>query len=487
MSGSTQNSLRLGAVVLLAVAIWAAVQIARAPTGLKLAEQRPDRQVENTTTATAAATHPPPIPATVNERSVTAARYWPQWRGPLNTGVAPHAEPPVEWSETLNIRWKVALPGKGHSTPVIWDDRVFVSTAEPYGEMSPPTFSGEPGAHTEIPVSQRHKFIVMAISRADGRVLWKRTLREQLPHAGGHSTASLASGSPVTDGEHVFAFFGSYGLYGLSLDGKLIWEKDLGPMHPLHGHGEGSSAALYQDTLIVNWDHEGPSFLMAFDKRTGQQRWKVRREHASSWSTPIVVEQGGGAQVIVSGSQRVRAYDLSTGEAIWECGGLSAENVVASPVAGDGLVYVGSTYDSSSILAIRLDGAKGDITGTRQVAWRRTKGAPYVPSPLLYGDSLYVIQHFQGILTRIVAQTGDPVYDPVRLPDIYNVFASPVAAANRVYVTSREGVTVVLKHGSTPEVLALNRLDDSFSASAALAGNELLLRGEQFLYCIAKD
>jgi outer membrane protein assembly factor BamB len=411
---------------------------------------------------------------------------WPQWRGPLGTGEAPQATPPVEWSEDENIRWKLALPGKGHSTPVVWEHRVFVTTAVPAGEPLPPKLSETPGGHDETPITHRQRFTVLAIDRTKGTVLWERTVREDLPHQGGHVTASLASASPVTDGERVYAFFGSYGLHCLSIDGEVIWQRDLGRMNTLHGHGEGSSPALHGDTVIVNWDHEGDSLLVAFDKRTGQQRWKTPRPQATSSTTPIVVEHDGRTQVVVSGSERIRGYDLADGKLIWECDGLSKENVSSSPVAGHGMVFAGSTYDRPGMLAIRLEGARGDITATDKVAWNRTRGAPYVPSPLLSGDALWFLQHFRGLITRVDARTGVDRPGAIRLPDIYNVFASPVAADGRVYVTSREGVTAVLTDGDEPEVLARNRLDDSFSASPALVGRDLFLRGEKSLYCIAE-
>ena len=427
------------------------------------------------------------LPAIAADDGLGAEYNWARWRGPFDTGVAPHANPPTEWSEEQNIRWKIALPGKGHSTPIIWSDRVFVTTAIAYGQALRSAYSGVPGAHNEIPVTRRHRFVVMGVSRRDGEILWERTVREDLPHAGGHITASLASHSLITDGEHVFASFGSYGLYCLSLDGELVWEKDFGRMDTLHGHGEGSSPALYQDVLVVNWDHEGDSFLVAFDKRTGKERWKVERDGVTSWTTPLIVEHGGVPQVIISGSEKVRAYDLASGKVIWECGGLSVENVVATPVAGDGVVYVGSSYDKNAVLAIRLDGAQGDITGTDHVVWSRTRGAPYVPSPLLYGNSLYFLRHFQGILTRLDARTGEDRPGPFRLDGLRHVFASPVGAADRVYITDRDGTTIVISHHDTPEYLALNRLDDGFSASPAVVGRELFLRGEKYLYCIAEE
>ena len=448
-------------------------------------QRKPQGKTDNSTTVLSDNTLHVRVAAIGN--SPDTDHFWPQWRGPCGTGVAPHADPPVQWSETKNIRWKIALPGKGHSTPIIWGDHIFITTAVPYGEVYKPKYSGAPGAHDEFPITHRYKFIVMAINRRNGKILWQRTMRKELPHAGGHYTASLASSSPVTDGEHLFAYFGSWGLYCLDLNGQLKWQTDLGQMQMLHGHGEGGSPALYRDTLIINWDHEGQSFLVAYDKRTGKERWKVDRDAVTSWTTPIIVEHDGKPQVIISGSKRVQAYDLVTGRSLWKCGGLSVENVVVSPVAGHGMVYAASSYDKKTLLAIRLSGANGDITGTRQVAWTRSRRTPYVPSLLLYGDALYFHSHFQGILNRVNAQTGEDQPGPFRLNGIRNVFGSPVGAANRVYITDRDGTTLVLSHEDHPKALALNHLNDRFSASAAAVGRELYLRGEQYLYCIAQE
>lgn len=425
-----------------------------------------------------------PGPGTAADPQDEAGRFWPQWRGPLGTGVAPYADPPIRWSESENVRWKTALPGKGHSSPIVWRDRIFITTAVPSGPALKPIFARAPGTHDNAPVTHRQQLAVLALHRRDGRILWRRTVHEALPREGAHYTASFASNSPVTDGEHLFVHFGSHGLYAFDLDGSLKWQADLGEMQPLHGHGEGSSPALHGDTLVVNWDHEGQSYLVAFDKRTGKQRWKAERDEVTSWATPIVVDQGGKQQVIVSGTRRIRAYDLATGKVIWECGGLSA-NIVASPVAADGMVFAGSSYEKQALLAIRLEGAKGDITGSDRVAWARARGTPYVPSPLLYDGALYFLRHYQGILTRVKARTGVDAPGALRLPGMRDVYASPVAAAGRVYVTDRDGNTVVLSGGDRPEMLALNRLDDSFSASAAAVGRDLFLRGERHLYRLA--
>ena len=414
-----------------------------------------------------------------------APQYWPQWRGPLGTGAAPNATPPVEWSETDNLRWKVPLPGRGHSSPVIWDEQIFLTTAVPVGQALKPKYSGAPGAHDNSPVTHRQEFLVLALNRRDGTTIWQQKVNEALPHEGAHNTGSLASGSPITDGKHVFAFFGSYGLHALNLDGEVIWKKDFGRMHSKHGHGEGSTPALHGDTLVVNWDHEGQSFVAALDKRTGREIWKVTRNEVTSWTSPIIVQQAGQMQAVVPGTNRVRGYDLSNGNVIWECGGLSA-NIVATPVSADGFLYTGSSYEKRAFLAIKLDGATGDITNTKQVVWARNRGTPYVPSPLLYDGHLYFLTHYQGILTRLHAKTGEDAPGAFRLGGIRDVYASPVGAAGRIYITSRDGKTLVISHDDKPKALAMNQLNDTFNASAALVDNEMFLRGERFLYNVAE-
>ena len=410
--------------------------------------------------------------------------FWPQWRGPQATGVAPSANPPIRWSETENIRWKIALPGKGHSTPIVFGDAIFLTAAVPVGEPREPVYDNAPGSHDNVGVTQRHQFVVLAVSRRDGKVLWKNVVREEFPHEGGHNTGSLASNSPVTDGERLYAFFGSRGLYCLDLNGDIIWQKDLGRMQTLHGHGEGSSPVVHGETLIVCWDHEGASTLYAFEKRTGKERWKVARDEKTSWSTPLIVDHAGRQQVIVSATKRVRSYDLASGALLWECGGL-AGNVVSSPVAGRGMVIAGNSYEWQAMLAIRLAGAKGDITDTPNLVWKLNRLTPYVSSPLLFDDTLYFLRHNQNILSRVDPESGKPRGEPLRLEGIRDIFASPVGAAGRIYITGRDGVTVVLRHDRENAPLALNRLEDTFSASPALVDRELYLRGDRFLYCIA--
>ena len=418
--------------------------------------------------------------------TITADEAWPQWRGPFGTGVAADADPPVEWSETKNIRWKAKLPGKGHSTPIVWGDRIFLTTAIPVGDVLPARYSKAAGTHDGVPVTRKHQFVVLAVDRRDGTILWQKVVLEKLPHEGGHYTGSLASNSAVTDGEHVFAFFGSHGLYCLDLNGEILWQQQFDEMQTKHGHGESISPVLHGDTVYINWDQDGPCFLAAFDKRTGKQRWKVDRDEETSWSSPIMVESEGQPQLVVAGTNRMRAYDPQSGKVIWQCGGLSS-NIVATPVSADGMLYAGSSYEKRAFLSIRLDRAKGDITGTDRVAWTRSRGTPYVPSPLLYGDGLYFLTHYQGILTRVDAVTGTDQPGAIRLGGLGNIYASPVGGGGRVYVTDLEGKTIVVSHSDNPEILALNSLDDEFAASAAIVGNQLFLRGKKYLYCIVAD
>jgi outer membrane protein assembly factor BamB len=410
---------------------------------------------------------------------------WGQWRGALANGVALKAKPPLEWSETKNIRWKTKLPGLGHSSPVVWGNLVFVTTADLTGAKKPFTGVTPDGAHSNTNPLFDHQFAVIALDRKTGSVAWRRTVATRQPHESTHESATWASNSPVTDGEHVIAFFGSNGLYCLDTGGRLVWEKDFGDMRVKHGHGEGASPVLHGDTVVVNWDHEGASFIVALAKRTGEELWRSSRDEVTSWATPIVVTHNGQAQVVVSGTKRVRGYDLKTGAVIWEAGGLPG-NIVASPVGADGMVFAAGSYEKQTLLAIRLTGAKGELTDTRQIAWQKNRSTPYVPSPLLYDGWLYYLRHYQGVLSRVNAKTGDEPSGPFRLGSVFNIYSSPVAAAGRIYVTDRNGKTLVISNDAEPKAIALNELDDRFSASAALVGDTIFLRGEKFLYCIAK-
>jgi outer membrane protein assembly factor BamB len=436
---------------------------------------------------------------------------WPQWRGPLQNGVAPSANPPATWSETNNVKWKVKLPGSGQATPIIWEDRVFIQTAILTGkkveakaaEASEPAPSPQPEADGAPPrkglgggkgkggfgpspkPTEVYQFTVLCLDRQMGKVLWQKVAREEVPHEGfRQGEGSFASSSGLTDGKHLYAYFGSRGLYCYDLDGKLQWEQDLGKMRMVMGFGEGSSPALYHDTLIVNRDSEDSSFIIALDKNTGKTLWKKPREEHSSWSTPLIIERDGKAQAVVPATGKIRSYDVASGEVVWECGGLT-RNPIPCPVADAGMVYCMSGFQGNALLAIRL-GRTGDLTGTDAIAWTHNKSTPYVPSPLLYNGKLYFFAVNTGVLTCLDTKAGDPLFEAQKLEDLSGVYASPIGAAGRVYLAGRNGVTVVLKQSDKLEVLATNRLDEKFDASPAAAGKDLFLRGREYLYCITE-
>lgn len=418
--------------------------------------------------------------------SVDDSGKWTHWRGPTQNGVAHQAaDPPVQWSEEKNVKWKTKLAGLGHSTPAVWNDHIFLTSAEPVGSKFDPIPDTAPGAHDNFLVSQKHRFLVTAMSRTSGKILWSKQVNEVIPHEGGHFTGSLASASPVVDDRHVYAYFGSHGLFCLDFKGKLVWQKTIGKMHSKHAHGEGSSPVLVGKTLVINWDHEGESFVMAVNTDDGETLWKIKRDEVTSWSSPIIVKVEDRFQVIVPGTKFTRGYDLKSGDVIWKCAGLS-NNVVASPVFENGVVYVGSSYDTQAFLAIHVVGAKGDLTGTDKVLWFRRRHTPYVPSPLIYKNVLYFFRHYQGILYRVDGKTGKE-RDARRLLGITNIYASPIAASDRIYIVDRGGRTIVLQHGDEIKALGLNRLNDSFSASPVAIGKQLILRGEKFIYCLQEE
>jgi len=422
-------------------------------------------------------------------------QFWPAWRGPLMTGEAPTGNPPLEWSESQNVRWKLTIPGKGLSTPVIWGDQIFLTTAVATDKQPDPE---KIDAHKDkrplwLRMSGKAEvtefflqFMVLAISRKDGKIIWQKMVREEYPHESRHADGSWASNSCVTDGKHLFAFFGSFGLYCFDLKGNLIWEKDLGTMHTKAAFGEGSSPALYQDYLIVNWDHEEDSFIFALNKNTGDIFWQKARDENTSWSTPVVVEVNGKPQIVVSATNKSRAYDLKTGEVIWELGGLTG-NVVPTPVHANGLVYLMSGFRGNALQVVNLNQAKGNIENSAAVVWTDDKNTPYVPSPLFYQDKIYYLKSNRASLTCADALTGEIHFTKEDLEDMQGVFASPVAAANRIYIAGKSGLVYILKAGPQLEILTQNKLEDSFDASPAIVGKELYLRGLKYLYCIAEN
>ena len=413
---------------------------------------------------------------------------WPAWRGPLVNGVAPHADPPVKWSASENIKWKLDLPGQSNATPIIWGNRVFVITAVESGRrvdrLSAPTMEPPGGYKTKRP-RHYYQFRVYCVDRQTGDILWQRVAAERVPHEGRHGTNTYSSGSPTTDGKRLYVTFGSHGLFCYDLGGNLIWDRDLGDMITRFGWGEGASLAVYGDALAVNWDHEGSSEAYVLDARTGQDALAhTKRQEETTWATPLIVTYRGTQQLILNATRRVTSYDLDSGKVLWECGGQTPV-LISSPVVLDDMVICMSGYRGSAAFAIGLDSI-GDITGTDRVRWHYDRNAPYVPSALLYGQRLYFTKTNQPVLSCLDARTGKPLMEAVRLPGLRGLYASPLGAADRIYFVGRDGTTVVIRNQPKLEVLAVNRLDDSIDASPAAVGRELFLRSRRRLYCIAR-
>ncbi len=424
------------------------------------------------------------VAATLGGQEALDDHYWARWRGPLNTGVSPTATPPLAWSESENIRWKVEIPGRGYASPVVWDDRIFVTTAVPADVAGDAQHDPRGGADAR----GVHRFVVMAIDRETGRPIWERIAHEQEPHEAGHPVNSTwSSSSPVTDGQRVYAYFESFGLYAYDLDGTLIWERDFGNKGMRNEFGEGSTPALFGDTLVIVWDHlHGESFVVAVDARSGEELWRAPRDEIDTWATPIILQVDERPQVVVPAMERVRSYDLENGSIVWESDGLTM-NAIPSPVYENGLVFLMSGFRGNDLKAIRVADARGNIDGTDAIVWTLDRDTPYVPSPVLIDGILYFLKTNSGVLSAVDAATGVPHYENQRLAGLSNVFSSPVAASGRVYFTGRDGTTVVIRSGEEFELLATNTLDDGFNASPALVGNDIYLRGNQYLYAISEQ
>lgn len=436
---------------------------------------------------------------------------WHQWRGPHADGHARGATPPLTWSTTENVKWKVAVPGEGQATPIIWENKIFVAAAvhkadetdkadagegtdgrqfspqPPRGEQQGrggDRRGGRRGGRRNAPPTETYQYSLLCLDRATGKTLWERVAIEAVPHEGKHSTSSFASISPTTDGERVYCSFGSRGVFCYSTDGELLWKKDLGDMRIRNSFGEGSSPVVHGDALVHLWDHEGDSFIVCLDAKTGKERWRVERDEPTTWNTPLITEHDGVTHVIANGSNRTRSYDLKTGKVIWECGG-QVSNPIPSPLRMGDHVICMSGYRGNAITVIPLS-ARGDITDEDKLLWSRGDAAPYVASPVLYEDKLYFTKSRNALISCADAKTGKLHYGEERLPEISGLYASLLGADGRVYVIGRSGKTIVLEHGPEFKVLAVNDLGETVDASPVAIGNELYIRTEGHLYCLAE-
>ena len=397
---------------------------------------------------------------------------WAYWRGPNADGMAV-GDAPLRWSDTEHIRWKASVPGNGYSSPVVWDDRVFLTTAVP-------TAAAEASSRNRL---IEHRFVVLCYDRKTGALLWDRVARVDTPHETHHATyGSFASNSPVTDGKYVYAYFGSRGLYAYTMDGELVWQKDFGRLKMYQSFGEGAWIWLEGNTLLVVVDHEGDSFLTALDTLTGRERWRVPRLGNTNWSGPYVTTVNGRKEIVVSATREVVGYDFDTGARVWWTRGLG-QNTIPQPVSFAGLVFAMSGFRNPNLMAIRL-GREGDLTGTDAIVWQNQRGNSYTPSPVLHDGILYVLTD-SGMLSAFDTKTGTPHYQQQRLPKPYQFKASPVGANGKLYLASETDDVVVVRMGPTFEVLATNTLaGESFFATPAVANGEIYLRGQNTLFAI---
>ncbi|MEM6689275.1 MAG: PQQ-binding-like beta-propeller repeat protein [Planctomycetota bacterium] len=416
------------------------------------------------------------------------ALFWHSWRGPEGTGRSETATPPMTWDESTNVRWKKPIEGRGTSTPIVWQDSVYLLTAVDTGKKDSSIPDPEDQPKTNFFDIKRpntvHSFTVLCLDRSTGEERWRRIATEKIPHEGSHFDNDFASASPTTDGKRLFCWFGSAGMYCYTLDGDPLWSRDLGQARIGSSLGEGCSPVFHDGMIVIVRDQAGQSVVVTLDANSGEVVWEKTRDETNAWATPVIVERFGRTQVITAASGAVRSYDLNDGEIIWECSGLTG-NVIPCPVIIDDQVICMSGYQGYSAMSISLAlEGQFSIDDEEAVSWSVGRGTPYIPSPLLDEDRLYFNQSNQSILTCLNALTGEVISGPKRIGGLSSLYASPVSAGNYVYFTGRSGSTVVFDRGGAFEIVAVNRLDDRFDASAAIAGNQMFLRGEKYLYCL---
>jgi len=418
------------------------------------------------------------------------AQNWPQWRGPMGSGISNEKNLPGEWGADKNIRWKTPLPGRGHSSPVVWGNRIFLTT-DIEGDIVPGAKAvqhvrkGEVWVHPDsVSGNRKHTLKVLCLDRDTGKILWEQIAYEGTVLDDRHRKNTYASGTPVTDGKLVYAFFEAEGLYCYDFAGKLIWKTSVGKISKV-GMGPGTSPVLFENLVILQCDLEdgGPdlSFISAVDKRTGKEVWRVKRSHRKTHATPLIVRSGNRTELVANGWETVVAYDPATGKELWHCDGVRGWGI-PSPVANNDMVFVSAGYPGKRAMGIKL-GASGDLTGTPNLVWSYDKGTAYVTSPILYDDYLYLVSD-KGILTCIDAKTGALQYEGGRVPVPATFSASAVAFDGKIFLTSEDGDTFVIKAGPKHEVLATNSLGEPVYASPAIADGMLFIRGEKTLYCI---
>jgi outer membrane protein assembly factor BamB len=432
---------------------------------------------------------------TVAVASTTSAENWPQWRGPGGLGISQEKQLPAEWSPTKNVAWKTELPGSGHSSPVVWGDRIFL-TAVIEGEklpgVKPPphTLGGQPFVHPEsIAADLKHTFKVFAVDAKTGKIVWEHTPYEGPVYDARHRRSSFAAPTAATDGRMVFAYFGPEGLYAYDVAGKPLWQAVEKFAHL--GLGVGTSPVLHGNLVIIQRDEDNGerSAIIAYDKATGKEAWRQKRNVTLSWGTPVIVtapstpsgrsgQAGSRTELITNGSEFIIAYDPATGKELWRAKGVES-NAIHTPLVGKGLVIVTAGYPVKRVIALR----PGNVADDKRVAWEYAKGTGYTVSNIISGDYLYLLTD-NGIVTCIDVATGEVKYEGGRPPKPARFVASPVAFGGNVALTSEEGDTYMVKEGTSFEISRTNSIGEFTWSSPAIANGRIYIRGAKHLFAI---
>jgi len=419
-----------------------------------------------------------------------AADNWPQFRGPTASGVSAGAALPDTWSATDGVAWKTEIPGRGWSSPITWGGKIFVTTAIKEGDKPEPVKKGLYFGGDRPAPEDSHRFTVYCLDLETGKIVWQKEVHRGVPQHGHHLKNSLASETPVTDGQHVYAYFGNVGLFCFDFKGELLWSKKWKSVPTRYGWGTASSPVLFGQRIYVVNDNDEQSFLVALDKKTGERIWRVDRDEKSNWATPFVWKNDERTEIVTPGTGKIRSYSLD-GQQLWELGGMSAITI-PTPFTEHGLLYVASGYvldRRKPLFAIR-PGAAGDIsleedqTHNEHIAWCHKKAGPYNPSPIVYGDYLYVL-YDMGLFACYDAVTGEEVYGKRRIgPGARAFTSSPWAYDGKIFCLSEEGDTFVIRAGPEFELLGTNSLGQLSMATPAIVRDGLVLRTESHVFRI---
>jgi outer membrane protein assembly factor BamB len=429
------------------------------------------------------------LPAAIGVATVTlSAANWPQWRGPSGQGISTETGLPVSWSARENIRWKTPIPGQGHSSPVVWGDRIFLTTAIEGavvpGHTAPEHLDrGKAFLHPDsVGVDRSNTLKVIALDAKTGKVVWEQVAYDGPVFDNRHKRSSYAGTTVATDGQRVYAYFGPEGVYAYDFSGRLSWKASVGKLKTL-GLGTGSSPVLHRNMVILQADENSgaESFILALDSATGKEVWRTKRDVQISWSTPVIVDAGSRTELVTTGTEWIISYDPASGKELWRTTGVRS-NAIHTPLVGDGLVIATAGYPQKRVIAIR-PGGSGDISGSDRIAWTYDKGTAYVVSPILFKSVVYLLTD-QGIITALDAKTGKVIYEGGRIPKPATFMGSPVAFGDFVLLTSEDGETFFIKAGATHEVVRTNSIDEPVFSSLALSNGRIYIRGAQHLFAI---